>query len=171
MAPMKTLVILFICIVCLTLSQGSKDSNLDDLEEDVAFLESQETNDLQPSHQNFENILVDLLSNFTNLEDQFSWPSVDEKDVIVLNKENFSEFIEKNRYILVEFYAPWCWHCLKLTPEYAAAAAELKGEVVLAKVDGTQEAELLQKFDIEGFPTLFLFVEGIHKSYEGERTK
>ncbi|XWS75145.1 hypothetical protein CRYUN_Cryun01aG0060100 [Craigia yunnanensis] len=171
MAPMKTLVILFTCIVFLTLSQGSKDSNLDDLEEDVAFLESQETNDSQLSNQNFENILGDLLSNFTNLEDQFSWPSVDEKDVIVLNKENFSEFIEKNRYILVEFYAPWCWHCLALTPEYAAAAAELKGEVVLAKVDGTQEAELLQKFDIEGFPTLFLFVEGVRKAYEGERTK
>ncbi|XP_022748030.1 protein disulfide isomerase-like 1-3 [Durio zibethinus] len=46
-----------------------------------------------------------------------------------------------------------------------------KGEVVLAKVDCTQKAELLQKFDIKGFPTLFLFVEGVHKACEGKRTK
>ncbi|XVE99320.1 hypothetical protein REPUB_Repub03eG0188200 [Reevesia pubescens] len=174
MAPMKTLLILFICIDLLTLSQGSKDSKLDDLEEDVSFLESQETNDSQQSHdshQNYEKVLGDLLNNLPNPEDQLPWPSVDEKDVIVLNKENFSEVIEKNRYVLVEFYSPSCWHCQALTADYAAAATELKGEVLLAKVDGTQEAELLQKFEIKGFPTLFLFFNGVRKAYEGERTK
>ncbi|XVE68913.1 hypothetical protein DITRI_Ditri09bG0107800 [Diplodiscus trichospermus] len=171
MASMKALLVLFIFVIFLTLCQGSKDSKLDDLEDDVAFLESQGTDDSQQSHQNFENILADILNNITNLEEQLSWPSVDEKDVIVLNKENFSEFVDQNRYILVEFYAPWCWHCQALTSEYAAAATELNEEVVLAKVDGTQEAELLQKFDVKGFPTLFLFVEGIHKAYAGERTK
>ncbi|XVF83229.1 hypothetical protein PTKIN_Ptkin16aG0117500 [Pterospermum kingtungense] len=155
----------------VTLSQGSKESKFDDLEEDVAFLESQETDDSQTSNQNFANILGNIFNSFTNLQDQLTFPRVDEKDVIVLSRENFNDFIEKNRYVLVEFYGPWCWHCLALASEYAAAATELKGEVVLAKVDGTQEAELLQMFDIEGFPTLLLFVEGVHKVYEGERTK
>ncbi|OMO81294.1 Thioredoxin [Corchorus olitorius] len=167
MASMKPFLVLFICITFLTLSHGSK---LDDLEEDVAFLESQEINDSQQSNQNSENFGSDLHDVETH-QDQLSWPSIDEKDVIILKKENFSGFIEKNRYVLVEFYAPWCSHCRALAPGYAAAATELKGEVVLAKVDGTQEEEMLQKFDIEGFPTLLFFVDGVHKTFEGDRTK
>ncbi|KAK6136298.1 hypothetical protein DH2020_029962 [Rehmannia glutinosa] len=72
---------------------------------------------------------------------------------------------------MVEFYAPWCGHCQALAPEYAAAAEELKDETVaLAKVDATEEAELSQKFDVQGFPTVYFFVDGVHKPYPGQRT-
>ena len=54
-----------------------------------------------------------------------------------------SDFIKSNRYVMVEFYAPWCGHCQALAPEYAEAATELKGEaVVLAKVDAMEESQL-----------------------------
>ncbi|KAF6168613.1 hypothetical protein GIB67_005225 [Kingdonia uniflora] len=61
-------------------------------------------------------------------------PPFDEKDVVVLNEGNFTDYEEKNRYVMVEFYAPWCGHCQVLVPEYAAAATELKGEAVLVKL-------------------------------------
>lgn len=31
-----------------------------------------------------------------------------EDGVVVLNDENFNSFIESNKFVLVEFYAPWC---------------------------------------------------------------
>ncbi|MFS7985429.1 putative protein disulfide-isomerase [Helianthus anomalus] len=50
--------------------------------------------------------------------------------------------LQKNRYVMVEFYATWCGHCMVLKPEYAAAPTELKAdEVVLAKVDAGEETE------------------------------
>lgn len=98
-------------------------------------------------------------------------PAVDEKDVAMLKESNFSDVVSKNRYVLVEFYAPWCGHCQRLVPEYAAAATELKGEVVLAKVDATEENDLAQKFEVQGFPTLLFFIDGVHKQYPGQRTK
>ena len=46
-----------------------------------------------------------------------------------------------------------------------------QGVAVLAKVDATEESELGQKFDVQGFPTVYFFIDGVHKLYPGQRTK
>ncbi|CAN7038269.1 hypothetical protein IGI04_005237 [Brassica rapa subsp. trilocularis] len=102
----------------------------------------------------------------------FPAPEVDEKDVVVVKERNFTDVIENNEYVMVEFYAPWCGHCQSLAPEYAAAATELKGDgVVLAKIDATVENELAHQYSVQGFPTILFFVDGEHKLYTGGRTK
>ncbi|XP_059666074.1 protein disulfide isomerase-like 1-4 [Cornus florida] len=95
------------------------------------------------------------------------WP-IDDNDVVVLRESNFSDFVEKNRHVMVLFYAPWCYFCKALAPEYAAAATELKEEAVLAKVDATEELGLAHKYKIQGYPTMFLFIGGVHKPYYGD---
>ncbi len=96
---------------------------------------------------------------------------VDDKDVFVLGDANFTEFVTTNPYVLVEFYAPWCGHCISLAPEWASAASILKGDVPLAKVDATIHAELAQKFGVQSYPTILFFIDGIPKPYTGERER
>uniref|UniRef100_A0A6N2LQE9 protein disulfide-isomerase n=2 Tax=Salix viminalis TaxID=40686 RepID=A0A6N2LQE9_SALVM len=99
-------------------------------------------------------------------------PVVDEKDVVVLTEKNFSDFIATNPYVMVEFYASWCYWSRKLAPEYSAAATLLKGEAVLAKVEATVEKGLARKYEIQGYPSVFLFAGGVRKDcYYGERTR
>ncbi|GAB4857166.1 Protein disulfide isomerase-like 1-4 [Ancistrocladus abbreviatus] len=159
----------------------SQSTPSDDLDEDLSFLEEGEPSGSDsPSENNYYDHASDD-GDFENYEDFQNWesehyptPSVDEKDVVVLNGSNFDDFLSKNKYLMVEFYAPWCGHCQALAPEYAAAATALKaegGEVALAKVDATEENELANKYNVEGFPTVFFFIDGEHQQYNGQRTK
>ncbi|KAL5082360.1 hypothetical protein RYX36_010781 [Vicia faba] len=145
----------------------------EELDEDLTFLDEPDETDLHHHHHDAENE-SDLEEDFSGYEHQESYqpPEFDEKDVVVLKDNNFTDVVNNNRFVLVEFYAPWCGHCQALAPEYAAAATELKGEnVVLAKIDATEESEVAQKFDVQGFPTIYFFIDGVHKTYSGQRTK
>lgn len=77
-----------------------------------------------------------------------------------------------------EFYAPWCGHCKRLTPEWKALAAavakdpQLSSRVVIAKVNADKHSQLGSKFNVQGFPTIKFFGKGMAKpmDYEGGRT-
>ncbi|NP_001011281.1 protein disulfide-isomerase A2 precursor [Xenopus tropicalis] len=108
-------------------------------------------------------------------EEETSDELLEEDNVLVLNKKNFDKALETYKYLLVEFYAPWCGHCQELAPKYAKAAEILKDkseEVRLAKVDATVESELSMEFNVNGYPTLKFFKGGNrtgHIDYGGKR--
>jgi len=103
---------------------------------------------------------------FTACDDDFPL----EKDVIILTDATFDKAVEKYEYLLVLFYAPWCGHCKKFHPEYEKAATVLRKEnLYLAKVDATVEKKLAEKFEIQGFPTVKLFIKGQAIEYTGGR--
>lgn len=96
-------------------------------------------------------------------------PEGNDGDVIALDNSNFGSHLSSNSRLLVEFYAPWDEHCKALAPEYKKAAQELKEHNFLSgKVDATKEAELSDKYSVETFPTIYLFIDGIKRHYTGE---
>ncbi|XP_062165127.1 protein disulfide-isomerase 5-2 [Alnus glutinosa] len=92
--------------------------------------------------------------------------------VLELDESNFDSAISTFDFILVDFYAPWCGHCKRLSPQLDEAAsilASLKEPIVIAKVDADKFSSLASKYDIDAFPTLKIFLHGIPVEYNGPR--
>ena len=79
---------------------------------------------------------------------------------IELTKENFSETIENNDVVIVDFWAPWCGPCRMFAPTFEAVS-ELYPGVVFAKLNTEDQQELAASFNIRSIPTLMVFREKV----------
>ena len=77
-----------------------------------------------------------------------------------LTVENFDETINSGR-VLVDFWADWCMPCKMLAPIIEELAAELAGEVVVAKLDTEQVFEIAERYGVMSIPTVILFKDGL----------
>lgn len=89
--------------------------------------------------------------------------------------KNFEEVVTNNgKDTLIEFYAPWCGHCKKLTPIFAEVAEALKDEdIAIVKMDATAN-DVPSRFEVRGFPTLYWLAKDSKDNiqrYEGGREK
>ena len=80
---------------------------------------------------------------------------------IELSDTNFARVITKTELpILVDFWATWCGPCQMMAPHFEQAAEQLKGQVLLAKLDTDSNQLTAGRFGIRSIPTLILFKNG-----------
>ncbi|UXP32789.1 thioredoxin [Reichenbachiella agarivorans] len=72
----------------------------------------------------------------------------------------FSDIINSDRPVLVDFYADWCGPCQMMAPVLTELSSELgdKGKVIKVDVDKNPKAS--QVYQIKSIPTLILFKQG-----------
>jgi len=88
--------------------------------------------------------------------------------VVTLTKENFKETIEKNDFVIVDFWAPWCDPCIDFTPTFEAAAAK-NPDIVFGMVNTESDPEISDYFEVTKIPAILVIREqaGIH-AQQGE---
>ena len=89
-------------------------------------------------------------------------------NVVTLTKENFKETIEKNSFVIVDFWAPWCDPCVAFTPTFEAAAAK-NPDIVFGMVNTETDPEISEYFEVNKIPGILVIREqaGIH-AQQGE---
>ncbi len=75
-------------------------------------------------------------------------------------KASFTELINGDLPVLVDFYAEWCGPCLQMMPTVKAVAAALSGKAKVIKVDIDKNLPVAEKYKIMGVPTFILFHQG-----------
>jgi thioredoxin 1 len=71
---------------------------------------------------------------------------------------HLEEVLEDNHVVLVDFYADWCGPCKMLEPTVEEIAAETDAAVAKVDIDALQN--LAREYQVQGVPTLYLFVDG-----------
>lgn len=79
---------------------------------------------------------------------------------VALTLDTFNETIEENDTVLVDFWADWCGPCKSFAPTFEKASDE-NPDLLFAKVDTEDQAELAQAFGIRSIPTLMIFRERV----------
>ncbi|GAB3221327.1 thioredoxin [Spirosoma arcticum] len=83
-----------------------------------------------------------------------------EHKAIELTDTNFTETINTDQPVLVDFWAEWCGPCRLVSPVVEQLAAEYEGKVVVGKVDVDANPGLSMRFGIRSIPTLLMLRNG-----------
>ena len=77
-----------------------------------------------------------------------------------LNTEQFYKMMEEGKTILLDFWAPWCVYCRRISAAYDKLAEQYGDKLVIAKINVDEEPELAMAHRVESIPTLVLYDKG-----------
>ena len=80
--------------------------------------------------------------------------------MINMNTELFNKMTEGEKPVLVEFWAPWCVYCRRITPALNKVAEQFAEELPVGQVNIDEEPQLAHRENIEVIPTLILYQKG-----------
>ena len=77
-----------------------------------------------------------------------------------INQEQFEQLMKGEKPVLVDFWAPWCKYCVKITDAYDRIAEQYGDRLEVVKVNIDDNEALAMQEQIEIIPTLVIYENG-----------
>jgi len=94
-------------------------------------------------------------------------------ELVNLNKESFEKVTtEKDKTLIIDFWAPWCGPCKALTPVLEEISTEMSDKVGVYKVNVDDNTDLAQEHGVQSIPTMLIYKNGsLSETIVGLKTK
>ena len=79
---------------------------------------------------------------------------------VTITPENFEQFKNADKPLVVDFWATWCGPCRMLAPVIAELAEEYDGRIIVGKCDVEENDDIAMDFGIRNIPTILFFKDG-----------
>ncbi|RWS28375.1 thioredoxin domain-containing protein 5-like protein [Leptotrombidium deliense] len=91
------------------------------------------------------------------------------EDVVAYVTESSFKAYIKSGLSFVQFFTPWCVRSRKFSPVWEELGRKMLGKVRVGKVDCSQFEKVCNRYEVEAYPTLVLFKDGLKlNEYEDE---
>ena len=70
------------------------------------------------------------------------------------------QVLESKGLVVVDFWATWCNPCQMFAPIVDQVAEQLEGQVVVGKVETSENPDLAIQYGVESIPTVIFFKDG-----------
>ncbi len=78
----------------------------------------------------------------------------------VASNTNFSQLLESDKLVVVDFWATWCGPCRMLSPILDEVEEEMAGKIEVVKVNVDDADEIAAQYRIMSIPTLLFIKNG-----------
>jgi thioredoxin 1 len=82
-------------------------------------------------------------------------------NLVDLTNNDISPAQQDGLPILLDVWSTTCGPCMMMMPVLVDLAAEFAGKLVIAKVEGSSNMDLVKRFEVRGVPTLILLKDGV----------
>ena len=82
-------------------------------------------------------------------------------DITEINDSNFTDNVKNAKGLtVVDFFAPWCGPCRKLSDIISQIADEFAGRVNIYKLNTDENIDTATQYSVSSLPTILIFKDG-----------